>query len=57
MGTKEMIDGAMGRIKCDLVLKNGKIINVFTNEVIEGDLGILDGIIIGLVSYEGNRGT
>ena len=55
MGTKEKIDGAMGRIKCDLVLKNGKIINVFTNEVIEGDLGILDGVIIGIGSYEGTE--
>ncbi|AMP21428.1 adenine deaminase [endosymbiont 'TC1' of Trimyema compressum] len=45
----------MGRIKCDLVLKNGHIINVFTNEIINGNLGILEGIIIGIGDYEGKE--
>lgn len=55
MGTKEKIDGAMGRIPCDLVLKNGRIVNVFTNEIIEGNLGILDGVVIGIGDYEGKE--
>ena len=55
MGIKEKIDSAMGRIKCDLILKNGNIINVFTNEIINGNLGILEGVIIGVGDYEGKE--
>ncbi|WP_346888492.1 adenine deaminase [Clostridium sp. UBA1056] len=39
--------------KCDLVLKNGKFINVFTEEIEEGDIGIIDDTIIGIGSYDG----
>ncbi len=39
--------------KCDLVLKNGKFINVFTEEIEEGDIGIIDDTIIGIGSYNG----
>lgn len=55
MDIKEKINGAMGRIKCDLVLKNGNIINVFTNEIIKGNLGILGGVIIGVGDYDGKK--
>jgi len=43
----------IGNDKCDLVLKNGKFINVFTEEIEEGDIGIIDDTIIGIGSYEG----
>ena len=36
-----------------LVIKNAKIVNVFTEEVLEGDVAIRDGIIIGVGSYSG----
>ena len=36
-----------------LVIKNAKIINVFTEEIIEGDVAMRDGIIIGVGSYSG----
>lgn len=36
-----------------LVIKNAKIVNVFTEEIIEGDVAIRDGIIIGVGSYTG----
>ena len=36
-----------------LVIKNAKIVNVFTEEIIEGDVAIRDGIIIGVGSYSG----
>lgn len=39
--------------KCDLVLKNGKFINVFTEEIEEGDIGIIGDTIIGIGSYDG----
>ncbi len=34
--TKLLVDTAMGRVKADLVVKNGKLVNVFTGEIIEG---------------------
>ena len=36
-----------------LVIKNAKIVNVFTEEIIEGDVAMRDGIIIGVGSYTG----
>ncbi|WP_378210622.1 adenine deaminase [Anoxybacteroides rupiense] len=38
----------------DLVVKNGKIINVFTHEIEEGDIAIVDGMIAGIGQYEGH---
>lgn len=51
---KRLIDVATGREKADLVLKNCKIINVFTNEVLKGDIAISDGVIAGVGSYAGH---
>ncbi|APC41454.1 adenine deaminase [Clostridium estertheticum] len=51
---KKNIDVAMGRIKADLVLKNARFINVFTQEVDRGDIAIVAGIIIGIGEYSGN---
>ena len=42
-----------GLKKAELVLKNAKIVNVFTGEIIDGDIAIEDGMIIGIGSYEG----
>lgn len=39
--------------KAELVLKNGKILNVFTEEIIEGDIAISNGLIIGIGNYSG----
>lgn len=39
--------------EAELVLKNAKIINVFTNEIITGDIAIEDGMIVGIGNYEG----
>lgn len=50
---KKRIDVAAGRIKADLVLKDCKIIDVFTEEVIEGDIAISDKEIAGIGEYEG----
>jgi adenine deaminase len=48
MLTKRRIDIAMGREPADLVLTNGRIVNVFTREVQEGELAISDGVIVGV---------
>lgn len=52
---KSNIDLAAGRKKAELVLKNGKIINVFSHEIIEGDIAIDKGKIVGIGEYEGEE--
>ncbi len=49
------IAAAAKQTKADLVIKNGKIVNVFTREIIEGDLAIAEGMIVGIGRYEGNE--
>lgn len=48
---KEYIDTAMGRKKPDLVLKNGKITDVFSGEVFTADIAITNGKICGVGEY------
>lgn len=50
---KRKIDIAAGRQKADLVLKQAKIVNVFTEEIIEGNIAIQDGFIVAIGDYEG----
>lgn len=50
---KRKIDIAAGRVKAELVLKNAKIINVFSHEIIEGDIAIENGEIVSIGEYEG----
>lgn len=52
---KNLILKARGVEKSDLVLKNCKIINVFSNEIIEGDVAIDKGYIVGIGQYEGEK--
>ncbi|PGT90578.1 adenine deaminase [Bacillus sp. AFS040349] len=42
------------KVKADVVIKNGKIIDVFNGEIIEEDIAITDGVIVGVGHYEGN---
>ena len=49
------IRAACGEIPSDLVLKGGKVINVFSREIIETDVAILDGVIAGIGPYAGNE--
>ncbi|RKL66193.1 adenine deaminase [Salipaludibacillus neizhouensis] len=51
----EQIKAANKEIKPDLVIKNGKIVNVFTLEIEEEDLAIHNGFIVGIGSYEGKK--
>ena len=50
---KQLIDVAAGREKADLVIKNSKIVDVYSGKVIKGDIAIKDGIIVGIGDYEG----
>jgi len=52
---KNRIQAARGEIEPDLILKDGRVINVFSHEVIEADVAIYDGVIVGLGAYEGAR--
>ncbi len=52
---KKRIDIAAGRIKADLVLKNAKIVDVFSENIIEGDIAISDGRIAGIGEYFGKE--
>ena len=53
--TKKMAEIALGNRKAQLVMKNAKIVQVFTNEIIEGDIAIDEGIIIGIGNYDGEQ--
>ena len=46
---------ASKQVPADLVVRNGLIVNVFTGELIEGDLAIVDGVIAGMGSYDGDE--
>jgi len=50
---KHLIDVAAKRKKAELLLKNCRIIDVFSTEVIEGNLAIDSGKIIGIGDYQG----
>ena len=51
---KRQCDVSSGREKADIVLKNGTIINVFTEELITGDVAIVGDTIVGIGDYKGN---
>ncbi len=50
---KNIIDVANGRREADLVLKNGKIVDVYQGEIIEGNVAICGKYIVGVGDYHG----
>lgn len=54
-GLGDIIEVARGRRPCDLVLKGGSVINVFSGETYTSDVGIFDGRIVGLGQYRGRK--
>lgn len=52
---KTLIDVAMKRKKADTVIKNVKIIDVFNNDIINGDIAIVDGYVAAIGDYEGEK--
>jgi len=50
---QKLIKTARGEIAADLVLKGGKVLNVFSCEIMETDVAITGETIVGLGSYEG----
>ena len=50
---KKQIDTAAGRKKAATVFKNARVLNVFTAEIIPGDVAVVDGEIVGIGNYTG----
>lgn len=46
---------AIGNEKADIVLKGGNIVNVFTEEITQDDVAIVEDTIVGIGKYEGKR--
>ena len=53
MNIQKLISAAQQKELPDLVLKNGRILNVFTGEIISGDVAVTDGYIAGIGDYSG----
>ncbi len=49
---RKRIEVAAGKRPADKVIKNGRVIDVFNQRVMEKDIAILDGLIVGLGSYD-----
>lgn len=50
---QRIIAVAAGREKADIVLKNAKYLNVFSNEFLCGDIAVANGLIAGVGKYDG----
>lgn len=50
---KQQILTAKGDVRAELVLKNARVINVFTNEIEQADVAICQGVILGVGHYTG----
>jgi len=51
---KQRIQAARGEIPADLVLKGGRIVNLFSGNILEGDVAVSDGVIVGIgLPYQG----
>ena len=50
---KRLADAAAGRIKCDVVIKNARYLDVFNAELRTGDIAVCGGKIVGIGSYSG----
>ena len=52
---KTLVNAAMGREKAQLVFKNANVVNVFTEEIIKGDVAVTNGMIVGVGEYQGEE--
>lgn len=53
---QENVFASIGKIAPQLVLKNSKFVNVFTNQLESGDIAIHNGYIVGIGDYSGKEG-
>jgi adenine deaminase len=52
---KKRIAVASKQIPADVVIKNGRIIDVFNLDIIDGDIAISDGMFVGIGQFEGQQ--
>ena len=53
---KKLANVTLGKQKADLVLKNLKLVDVFTGEIVESNVAVKDGLIAGVSrSYRGKK--
>ena len=52
---QKRIRAAAGREPADLVIRNARVVNVFTHEIMEGDIAVCDGFIAGVGRDEGRE--
>ncbi|MGL4449634.1 MAG: adenine deaminase [Sarcina sp.] len=50
---KKLIDIAAGRVKADVVIKNCKVLDVYSGAIVNGDIAFSDDLIAGVGNYEG----
>lgn len=50
---KNLIETASGRKKANLVFKNAQVVNVFTQQLLQGDVAVENGLIAGVGNYQG----
>lgn len=50
---KKLIDVAAGRVKADVVIRNCKVVNVFSGKIQEGSIALCGDQIAGIGDYEG----
>ena len=55
MDLREIIDVATGRNRCDLLLKNGQVVNVLSGEVVPADVAVHGGLIVAMESLPAER--
>ncbi|NOX58633.1 MAG: adenine deaminase [Planctomycetes bacterium] len=55
MDLKTRVDEASGRVPADLVLRGGRIVNVLSNEIHDGDVAIVGDRIVGIGAYDGKE--
>ena len=51
----KMLVASLGNRPADLVLKNGKVLNVFTGELMQCDIAVCEDTIVGLGAYSGEK--
>ena len=49
------IQASAKQISAELVIKNAKVVNVFTRKIMETDIAITQGIVVGLGNYTGQK--
>lgn len=55
MNREKIINAVLSKGQNELVLKNANVVNVFTGEILEGDIAVNEGIITGVGSYSGKK--